>query len=41
MVGPAEQREHLLDVLARIPDSNGLRDDSDLGLILDVDFVCV
>ena len=40
MVGPTEGCGRLLDVLARIPASNGLRDGSDLGLIMDV-VVCV
>ena len=38
MVGPTERRGHLDNVLAGIPASNGLRDGSDLGLILDVEW---
>ena len=36
MVGPTERCGHLHDFLAQIPASNGLRDGSDLKLILDV-----
>ena len=39
MVGPPERRGGLLDVLAWISGSNGSRDVSDLGLILDIE-VC-
>ena len=37
MVGPTERRGRLLNVLAHFPASNGVREGSDLGLILDVE----
>ena len=37
MVGPTERCGRLHDFLARTSASNGLRDDSDLGMIPDVD----